>query len=265
MTPEAIDYRRSVLFAQNVAPTPNVAPPSESTTTFALPTEEARILRISRPRSEHHCHFSFDVACSIARDPPWMIAGRNLIEQACLNAFSYEGKGTAAPKAIQLYWPTEEPGSIEPRPTPAQKLIEDIRIISRLTLEEIAPLAGVSRRSLQHWRAGGVISARKEQRLRDLGDTLGMLGQNDAVEVRRRLFERTSHGVRPYDLLAEGRFDAAYLLLTGREATIDIAARNQLPSLPLAPELIARMSIRDGGPVGTSGRVDLSRSRSLKR
>lgn len=45
--------------------------------------------------------------------------------------------------------------------TSAQEALAEIRAISALTNEEIAPLAGVSRRSIQAWVAGESISARK--------------------------------------------------------------------------------------------------------
>lgn len=52
--------------------------------------------------------------------------------------------------------------------TAAQQLAHELRRVSGLTNEEIAPLAGVSRRSFHAWLAGGAISARKEMRLRRL-------------------------------------------------------------------------------------------------
>jgi transcriptional regulator with XRE-family HTH domain len=267
MTLEAIESSRSVPFASDAAPC------SESTSTF-VPSSAGgmRVLRNIRPRQERQCQFSFDLAVFMPIDP-WVIIGKTLIEKACLNAFVYNGKGTTAPQPIRLYWPKDESEWRETRPakpkrasgTTAQMLLEDVRKRSGLTLEELAPLVGVSRRSLQHWRAGAAMSARKEQRLRDLADSLQALGQKDAGVVRQLLFERTTYGVRPYDLISEGRFDAAYTAIIGRDAPAHIVKRSTVGALPLAPPLLARISIRDDGPVGTSGQVDLRRSRRLKR
>jgi transcriptional regulator with XRE-family HTH domain len=198
------------------------------------------------------------------------MTGRTLTEKAFLNAFVLGGRGTTAPQRLFLCWPKfrlkqSKRSKLKKPETVAQKLVQDIRKKSGLTLEEIAPLVGVSRRSLQTWRAGGAISARKEQRLRDIADTLESLDQKDAEGLRRLLFDRANHGVRPYDLLAEGQFDAAYSAVTGQAAPDDLVRRRSNASLPPAASLLARVSIRNEGPSGTSGRVDLLRSRRLKR
>jgi hypothetical protein len=100
--------------------------------------------------------------------------------------------------------------------TSAQAAVDKIRAISGLTNEQVAPLAGVSRRSLQAWIAGEPISARKEQRLCALRDALQELGDADPNITRDRLFHRVPGNVRPYDLFVEGRFDEAIDLAMGR-------------------------------------------------
>src|SRR5262249_23066278 len=131
--------------------------------------------------------------------------------------------------------------------------------------EEIAPLLGVSRRSLQHWRAHGRISARKEQRLRDLADTLSSLPASEANEMRGKLLDRIPDGVRAYDLLAEGRFDSAYSMITRSPSPAHLVARSIKPTMPSAPSLMARLSVRDDGPSLPTSRVNLRQSRRLKR
>jgi hypothetical protein len=144
-------------------------------------------------------------------------------------------------------------------------LIEQVRANSGLTLEEISPLLGVSRRSLQHWLSGRQISARNEQRLRALADTLCSLPAADPSNSRHRLLQRKPEGVRAYDLLAEGQFNAAYALITGEAPTSEHFPSDlvKLRSPSFTP--LIRMSLLHGGPASVSGRVDIRRSGRLKR
>jgi hypothetical protein len=194
----------------------------------------------------------------------------NLIDNALIHAF--EGRATTSPQQVSLTWrPTLRAEHSVPRrlspseDTAAQSLLATIQSRSGLTLEEIAPLLGVSRRSLQHWRAHGRISARKEQRLRDLADTFSSLPASDANEMRGRLLDRISDGVRAYDLLAEGRFDSAYSTITRSPAPPHLAARSIKPTMPSAPSLVDRLSVRDDGPSLPTSRINLRQSRRLKR
>jgi hypothetical protein len=200
--------------------------------------------------------------------------GRTLIENALIHALAVEGRATTIPQQVSLLWRDKpETGrttqnrrrtQLQDRTT-AQLLLAKIQSRSELTLEEIAPLLGVSRRSLQNWRAQRQISARKEQRLRDLADALDALPIGDARQTRRMLFDRIPGNVRPYDLLAEGRFDAAYSMMTGSPAPTHLVTRTAKPTVPPAPSVSARLSIHDDGPPFPSGRIDLGRSRRLKR
>ena len=260
---------------ENFASAPLV--PLWSTIGFAVPAESdmstsalgQRVLRNLPPRqqAEGQSVLDIDIALFVHVNPS-AIMGRTLFEKAFLNALFSEGKGTAAPQALYICWSSLETRSraIKPRvETTAQELVENIRKKSGLTLEEIAPLVGVSRRSLQNWRAGGTISARKEQRLRDIADTFESLGHKNPRSLRRLIFERANHGVRAYDLLAERQFGAAYSAVTGQAAPDHLVTRSWTAALSPAPSLLARLSIRDDGPSGTTGRVDLRRSRRLKR
>jgi DNA-binding transcriptional regulator YiaG len=115
--------------------------------------------------------------------------------------------------------------------TAAQEAIAEIRSISRLTNEEIAPLVGVSRRSVQSWLAGERISARKEQRLRTLCDAVRALAAANPEMTRRRILDRTPGNVSAYDLLAEGRFGEAADLALGRRTAAALPASSQAQSL----------------------------------
>jgi DNA-binding transcriptional regulator YiaG len=89
--------------------------------------------------------------------------------------------------SLDQTWPNTKQLSVEsPARTVVQDLIEQVRANSGLTLEEISPLLGVSRRSLQHWLSGRHISARNEQRLRALADTLSSLPTADPSTSRHR-------------------------------------------------------------------------------
>ena len=128
----------------------------------------------------------------------------------------------AKPKAT---WATSTPR------TAAQEAIAEIRSISGLTNEEIAPLVGVSRRSVQSWLAGERISARKDQRLRTLRDAIRALAAADPEMTRRRLLNHTPGNVSAYNLLAEGRFGEAADLALGRRAAAALPAGSQAQNL----------------------------------
>jgi hypothetical protein len=115
--------------------------------------------------------------------------------------------------------------------TSAQEALAEIRAISALTNEEIAPLAGVSRRSIQAWVAGESISARKEQRLRALLDAIRDLDASNPQGTRRRLFDHLRGNVSAYDLLAEGRFNEAVNLAVDRRTATASPARTQSQDL----------------------------------
>lgn len=118
-----------------------------------------------------------------------------------------------------------------PSQTSAQSAIADIHAFSQLTNEQIAPLAGVSRRSVQAWVAGEPISARKQQRLCALRDALREIGNGDPKVTHDRLFHRLPGNVRPYDLFAEGRFAEAVDLALDRRRALPSTAPVQAHDL----------------------------------
>lgn len=158
---------------------------------------------------------------------------------------------TAAPATV---WPNAFTAALPedaPRETEAQRLGHELRQISGLTNEEIAYLLGVSRRSFQAWLAGGAISARKEERLRAVVDAVRHINTTSAADTRTKLLNRDTQSVRPYDLLAEGRFDAAISLATGRRIGVTRAK-------PADAETILEQLDRDQGTLST-GAVRLNR------
>lgn len=141
-------------------------------------------------RSEHHSVYQL-----------------GLLEKAWLDVFT--SRVTTVPHAFV-------PAAPQQSETPAQKMVDELRRLSGLTNEEIAPLAGVSRRSLQSWIAGEPISARRENRLRTVLDAIRQLATPTAIATRERLLARASHSVSAYDLLTEERYEAAIDLATGQ-------------------------------------------------
>lgn len=129
------------------------------------------------------------------------------------------------------------PGTTSGR-TIAQDLVDQVRTRSGLVLEEIASLLRTSRRTLQNWKAGEAISTVNERRLRDLAAVIDQIAADDDQVTRRRLLDRCEGCVSAYDLLAEGRYDAAVALVTGAMAS----PRNQLRTGGLRAELASRLN-----------------------
>jgi DNA-binding transcriptional regulator YiaG len=146
--------------------------------------------------------------------------------------------------------------------TPAMRLLERIRSASGLTFENIAPLAGVSRRSVQSWRAGEQISQRNEERLRALAAAIETIAGADPLNVRERLLERVPGSIRIYDLLAEGRYKDAIAWGTGaRPAPQPIA--HATPT-PMSTSLDAQLSALESPSTTLDRRVDRRFTMRLK-
>jgi hypothetical protein len=78
------------------------------------------------------------------------------------------------------------------------------------------------------------------------------------------LLDRSPGGMRPYDLLAEGRFDVAIRLMTGGASPAPSSKHEVNRALPAIPSVLAQVSIRHDDP-NPKGRLDLRRSGRLKR
>jgi len=166
-------------------------------------------------------------------------------------------EATAAPAVI---WPRPVDLNTGAKSEPtAQLLAQELRRRSGLTNEEIAPLAGVSRRSFQAWLAGGSISARKEMRLRHLVGAVTEIGDLEPQAMRARLLDRSKGAIRPYDLLTEGRFNAGVALATGRRSSVTVSRSTERESL-------AEQFDRDQGSLPKSGgRLNRALSKPLRR
>jgi hypothetical protein len=191
----------------------------------------------------------------------------NVIAQSWTDVFTRNAyEGTTLPFVLVIHQVRRDVSGADPKggehgQGPAG-LIDQVQVSSALTLEELSPLLGVTRRSVQHWRTGRPISARNEHRLRKLVDVFALIPREDPESRRNRIFERHPAGVRAYDLLAEGQFSSAYTLMTGQysDALTDAMTHEKLFQSPLA-----RLSIMSDGPAGVLGKVDVRRSTRLKR
>lgn len=204
-----------------------------------------------------HDIYGLAKSCTAIRGPALLsIAGTgSLLLNAMLPLMAQEA--TAAPAVI---WPrpVDLTTGAKSEPT-AQLLAQELRRRSGLTNEEIAPLAGVSRRSFQAWLAGGSISARKEMRLRHLVGALTEIGDLEPQAMRARLLDKNRGSVRPYDLLAEGRFNAGVALATGRRLSATVSRSTERESL-------AEQFDRDQGSLPKSGgRLNRALSKPLRR
>ena len=180
-----------------------------------------------------------------------------LINNALLDTLTRQA---TAPPAI--HWPIGDvavPAKQAAEPTEGRRLCQNLRQISGLTNEEIAPLLAVSRRSFQAWLAGGPISARKEARLRAIFVAVEQLAVEDRAITRSRLLQRDKYSVSAFDLLSEGRFDAAVDLALGQRKSSNSAR-------PQATESLAAQFDRDQGSIPRSDvRLNRRLSKPVRR
>lgn len=222
-----------------------------------------------RPRPAINIGVCYDAGAydtvDVRNDHIWLLATPSsehsavygdLFRKAWFDALT--ARATSAPVVFSL-WSTTVADRAEPG-TAAQRMVSELRSLSGLTNEEIAPLIGVSRRSLQAWIAGEAISARKETRLRAVLETTRSLAANSPEETRCRLLDRKVGRVRPYDLLAEQRYQAALnLALDCRSAAV------VEPAARASESLLSQLS-RSGENVGaTQGKLNRKLSGRLRR
>lgn len=190
--------------------------------------------------------------------------GGNLLRAAILQSLSFHG--TTTPKSVCVHWHVplmypvaafDEDTLPEPQ-GPGGLLLADLRRSSQLTYEELAPMLGVSRRTLHNWNSGSPISARREARLRRMAEAVRTVASVSRRPIRNQLLDAQPGGLRVYDLLAEGLFQEA----------VDVAAGRR-PHEP-APERAERDSVatqldrRDDAVELTPGRLRSDMSRRVR-
>jgi hypothetical protein len=152
----------------------------------------------------------------------------------------------------------------DPMPSSAAaRALSQIRHASDLTIEALAPLIGVTRRTLHNWFAGGEISQRNEERLRALAEAVEQIAAFEPETARERLMERVPGSPRIYDLLAEGRYEAAIARGTGVEATPRPLVYPKPRSL--STPLSARIAALNDQSVPLDGTIDRRLTKRLKR
>jgi DNA-binding transcriptional regulator YiaG len=141
-------------------------------------------------------------------------------------------------------------------------LIGKIRQETGLTLELIAPLLGVSRRTIQSWKAGGEISLKNEERLRELAEAIGRLPSGSPGETKNLLLERIPGSIRIYDLLAERRFGDAIARAHRLEKPEPIYSD---PSIVYQhPSIGSQLAITEDVSLESAGQLNRKVSRRLK-
>ncbi len=131
----------------------------------------------------------------------------------------------------------EEPAA-DQAPEATRKAISELRRISGLTWEQLGLLFEVSRRSVHFWASGKPLNAAHEARLMRVLGVVRRADRGSARETRAALLD-AGHGMTPFDLLAEQRFDDARAALgQGLKDTMPVltelsaqarAARRPLP------------------------------------
>jgi hypothetical protein len=134
---------------------------------------------------------------------------------------------------------------------PVVNLIDKFRRLTGLTLEFTAPLLGVTRRTIQNWKAGEAISSKNEEKLRLLLETTETIQQGSATKTKNLLLGRIPGYLRIYDLLCQGRFADAVARAKLKEPLQPIRSNPNLKfdHLPLAVQL----SRGDDGPIIQTG------------
>jgi hypothetical protein len=90
--------------------------------------------------------------------------------------------------------------------------IYDVRRLTGLTWDELATLFKVNRRSVHYWANGGTLKPHHARHLSCVLDTVRQFERRGAALARLALLTPNAEGVRPIDLLAQGRYTNAVVL-----------------------------------------------------
>lgn len=94
----------------------------------------------------------------------------------------------------------------------SEKAVNELRLISGLTWDQIALLFGVSRRSIHFWANGKPLNRSNEERLMRVLDIVRRSDRGSSRENRSALLNVVD-GLSAFDLLARGDSDAAASIL----------------------------------------------------
>ncbi|WP_374660097.1 hypothetical protein [Phenylobacterium sp.] len=168
--------------------------------------------------------------------------GGSLVRAALLQTFTVTGTVAPGPRCVHYMVPTAASAVMHTLFPYAEvheeesgcRLLLDLKAWSQLTYEEIAPLLGVSRRTLHSWNSGNPISARRETRLRKVTEVVKALHSIALAQgrpVRSALLDATPEGLRPYDLIADGHNQAAIDAVSGHRTQIAAPVRPEQDSV----------------------------------
>lgn len=94
----------------------------------------------------------------------------------------------------------------------AKDALFEIRRLTGYTWEEIAELVSVDRRTLYNWVQGGRIRRNNNETLREVLVVLRSIDPGDDREMRKQLDRKNAAGERVFELIADGRYQAARMI-----------------------------------------------------
>jgi hypothetical protein len=196
----------------------------------------------------------------------YRVAGSALVGLCLIGAAYLEGsfpnqEFVGARPDIAIHEPLEKSSDL--LVSSVGNLIGEAQTYSGLKLDMIAPLLGVSRRSIQYWKDGKNISQKNESQLIDLVDTLKHISKGDPDQTRNLLLARVTGVPRIYDLLAEQRYEKAIARAKDTKKLKPILSDPTLKfnSRPIADQL----AFSDDGPAKPMGKLNRSVSRRIVR
>ena len=208
------------------------------------------------------CKFGPDRGTSSPACYSIVVAGsQKWAAQSTLNAWHLTAEfNSDAQRKLARTWPKRT--IVTPaRVSPAARALENVKQMSELTTEAIAPLIGVSRRTLHLWLNGNPISQRNEERLRALEEAISAIAAATPGRCREVLMQRVGGVPRIYDLLAEGQYETAIARATGEMP----APRPAIYPTPKPPAIsvVTRLSALESKSLPLDGQIDRQFTRRL--
>jgi hypothetical protein len=181
-----------------------------------------------------------------------------MVHYQSLDSARVASQAKTSPYEHETYGP-----SLSGNVAPAISLINEAQSYSGLNLDMIAPLLGVSRRSIQYWKDEKKISQKNELLLRDLVDALKQISLGKPDHTRDVLLARVTGVPRIYDLLVERRYDKAIARAKNKAQSEPILSDPTLKfnSRPIADQV----AFADDGPAKPMGKLNRSVSRRIVR
>lgn len=155
---------------------------------------------------------------------PTSAAGAMLMRQArepVLVGCMLAGLGTSNAYAVppDLVWRSQRcaeqttAGTIFPSAQPAGAAVGELRRLSGLTWDQLARVFNVSRRSLHFWASGKAMAPSNEEHLQRVLAVVRKIDRGAASANRTALLSVRADGTIPFDLLVNGDYERALLLL----------------------------------------------------